>query len=67
MRLLKASIRILTGTLLAALAINLLILYYRGCWWEPNQIIEINELVFLYAFAVWGIAWTVYQLKREAR
>ena len=57
--MLKLAFSLLTGLFFSVLAADLLYLYYAGGWHEPIKLIEMTEVVILYIFCVWGIAWVV--------
>lgn len=59
--------RCLPGAIMAALATDLLYLYYVGAWHEPILAVEISEIVLLYVLIVWGITWTVCVIRKAFR
>lgn len=51
--LLNKTIRSLgISALMAVLAGDILILYYQGNWYDPNQFIEITEVIILYIITI---------------
>ena len=47
-----------------ALSADLLYLYYTGCWYDPNPVIETTEVVLLYCLAVAGMVWLVIRFRQ---
>ncbi len=48
--------------LIAGLAGDILYLYYAGSWIEPRKVIEVSELIMLWAFVAGGIILAVVKL-----
>ena len=46
---------------LAGLALLLLIQYYRGAWSDSSRIVEIVDLVVLYALFALGTGYTIWR------
>jgi len=46
------------------LAGDLLLLYFRGAWYDPMKLIEVSEVTCLFLFVVLGITQTVMEVKR---
>ena len=42
------------------LSINLLTLYYRGAWYDPNQYIEVDEVEGLFVIAFVSMFFLIY-------
>jgi len=49
-------IEFIVSFFLAALAGDLLYLYYAGAWADSIRLIEVSEVILLYVFVVFGIA-----------
>lgn len=50
------------------LSLDLLYLYYSGAWYDPYKLIEVSEVLLLYAFAIVGsirIVFKLLELKRH--
>lgn len=49
------------------LSLDMLYLYYSGAWHDPYKIIEISEVLLLYAFSIFGIVRIVLKLRELNR
>jgi len=49
-------IEFITSIFLVVLAGDLLYLYYKGGWYDPNKKIEIAEVIALYVLITGGLA-----------
>jgi TRAP-type C4-dicarboxylate transport system permease small subunit len=70
MRFFKQLIGAIARLMLAALAINLLYIYYEGNWRDPIKAVEYAEVVFLWLFVVGSLIWGTYyiiSIKRELK
>jgi len=61
--IIRATVELLTAMLLVVLAGDLLYLYYIGAWYDPNKIIEISEVVLLYALIVLGVGYFIWRIR----
>ena len=53
--------------MLSILAADLLMIYFRGGWYDPTKWIEITEVVLMFVFGTWGIVQTIMEVKRFKR
>ena len=49
------------------LSLDILYLYYSGAWYDPYKIIEISEVLLLYAFSVIGLVRIILKLREIKR
>jgi peptidoglycan biosynthesis protein MviN/MurJ (putative lipid II flippase) len=49
------------------LSLDILYLYYSGAWYDPYKIIEISEVLLLYAFSVIGLVRIILKLRELKR
>ena len=49
------------------LSLDILYLYYNGAWYDPYKIIEISEVLLLYAFSVIGLVRIILKLRELKR
>ena len=49
------------------LSLDMLYLYYSGAWYDPYKIIEISEVLLLYAFSIIGIIRIILKLRELKR
>ncbi|MBA7682125.1 hypothetical protein ES703_90471 [subsurface metagenome] len=49
------------------LSLDILYLYYSGAWYDPYKIIEISEVLLLYAFSIIGIVRIILKLRELKR
>ena len=49
------------------LSLDILSLYYTGAWYDPYAIIEVTEVLLLYAFSIIGIVRIVLKLRELKR
>ena len=49
------------------LSLDMLYLYYSGAWYDPYKIIEISEVLLLYAFSIIGIVRIILKLRELKR
>lgn len=49
------------------LSLDILYLYYTGAWYDPYAIIEVTEVLLLYAFSIIGIVRIVLKLRELKR
>lgn len=49
--------------ILVILSLDMLYLYYSGAWYDPYKIIEISEVLLLYAFCIIGIVRIILKLR----
>lgn len=49
--------------ILVILSLDILYLYYSGAWYDPYKIIEISEVLLLYAFCIIGIVRIILKLR----
>ena len=43
---------LITCLLLAGMCTDLIYLYYQGVWYDPIQVVEYVEVIFLYAISI---------------
>jgi hypothetical protein len=67
MKHLRSAQRLFCPVMLSILAADLLMIYFRGGWYDPSKWIEITEVVLLFIFFVWGIVQAVMEVKRFIR
>jgi len=66
----EAKWRILDILLMAVfviLSLDILYLYYSGAWYDPYAIIEVSEVLLLYAFSIIGIVRITLKLRELKR
>jgi len=66
----EAKWRILDILLMAVfviLSLDILYLYYSGAWYDPYAIIEVSEVLLLYAFSIIGIVRIILKLRELKR
>jgi TRAP-type C4-dicarboxylate transport system permease small subunit len=62
MRFFKQLIGAIARLMLAALAANLLYIYYDGNWRDPIKAVEYAEVGFLWLFVVGSLIWGIYYI-----
>lgn len=60
-------IDILLMAVFVILSLDLLYLYYSGAWYDPYKIIEVSEVLLLYAFSAIGIIRIIFKLRELKR
>jgi hypothetical protein len=50
----------INGVVVSALSADLLYLYFDGAWTDPNNLIRLSELSFLFIFALGGILYMIW-------
>ena len=58
---------ILFMAIFVILSLDILYLYYSGAWYDPYTIIEVSEVLLLYAFSIIGIVRIVFKLRELKR
>lgn len=53
--------------ILVILSIDMLYLYYSGAWYDPYKIIEISEIILLYALSILGVFRIILKLREFKR
>ena len=61
--IIRASVELLISLLLVFLAVDVLYLYYMGAWVGENKIIEVSEVVLLYACIVLGFGYFIWRIR----
>ena len=60
--IIRATVELLIAMLLVFLASDVLYLYYMGAWRGENKIIEVSEVVLLYACIVLGLGYYIWRI-----
>ena len=58
---------ILLMAIFVILSLDILYLYYSGAWYDPYTIIEVSEVLLLYAFSIIGIVRIVLKFRELKR
>jgi len=59
--------QLVLSMIIVALSANLLNLYYAGAWYDPIKVIEITEVVLLYACVFLGSSYFTWQALRGSK
>ena len=60
-------VELLITMMLVVTVADLLYLYYRGVWYDPNKAIEVAEVALLYIFMAGGLSYFVWRVRAELR